>query len=124
LIGLWRGLQINKGFQSGEWDFEFKNATLNAVGPSGLGISGSTTFYGTSDRMLFTLTVAKSSVQLYPVGSVVEFWFAFDGSSPETRFLMVASGSAGGKDPTYWATAASSEGGLSWRLIECLVLTS
>eukprot|EP01006_Ploeotia_vitrea_P023467 TRINITY_DN55961_c0_g2_i1.p1 TRINITY_DN55961_c0_g2~~TRINITY_DN55961_c0_g2_i1.p1 ORF type:complete len:787 (-),score=129.14 TRINITY_DN55961_c0_g2_i1:288-2555(-) len=119
LSGMWRGLQINLGFQKGEWDIEFANGTVTLVGPGGRYLEGNTTFLGTPTRRIVRITVQHSTIHAYPVHSFLEFWYAYDGSSPETRFLMMAAGPKNHYAPGSWKKATSSRGGMEFAMMAC-----
>eukprot|EP01001_Neometanema_parovale_P013034 NODE_938_length_1979_cov_136.492996_g890_i0.p1 GENE.NODE_938_length_1979_cov_136.492996_g890_i0~~NODE_938_length_1979_cov_136.492996_g890_i0.p1 ORF type:complete len:602 (-),score=187.19 NODE_938_length_1979_cov_136.492996_g890_i0:173-1924(-) len=114
LVGLWRGLQINAGYASGEWDLNFQEAgTVTIVGPS-FKLTGSVESSGSSKK--FQITATSGTV---PAGQKLSCIYKTDPQGPETYFAGIACGAPGAAYPAS-LSGAMGAGGYEWALAKCL----
>ncbi|KAK3281735.1 hypothetical protein CYMTET_10489 [Cymbomonas tetramitiformis] len=111
--GSWRGIQINTKYTKGEYDVKFGPANFSWTGPSGFAMSGTTQ---TTGKGSLNLIVQKGPPAL--VGKVlIGIYSTVNG--PETSFISIAFGAAGGAAPGGFDVAMSATGDSEYVMAKC-----
>lgn len=107
LNGVWRGLEVNVGYLSGEWDAKFANDSLTLVDPSGKTYTGQIEMSGGYLQISFT------------DGTLVfaQFQNAF---GPETIYLTFAVSAPNAALAPDFVTAMDTAGDTEFIFIRCL----
>jgi len=107
--GFWRGLQINKGYIVGEWNFTFTAETVDIYGPGNNTHIIGNTFSSTTE---LKIVVTKG-----PLAGETLYGRYEHNEGPATQFLTYAVSPAGATaPPSSWAAAVENESYVVWAL--------